>query len=141
MKLSYTTYKTDGEVLNIKFSGPFPQKFRNKLKEIDFVYSRSTMCWSGRKYHNKAIEIAEEICSYDFDAPDYNPKYKDTLCWVCKNSVLASNAPCSWVSKFEPVDGWNAVPTYDKKTVSNLTKDPSSPQSYLVISCPLFDPD
>ena len=140
MKLSYITTEENG-LLSIKFSGAFPQKLRNKLKSIGFVYSRSTLCWSGRKHHEEAVKIAEEICSCDYDDPEYNAKYKDTLCWACKNSILGSFSPCPWARKFEPVENWYAVPIYDRKTGSALVKNPGEPQSYCVISCPMFDPD
>ena len=46
---------------------------------------------------------------------------KVTLCWVCQNCF----GGCSWSSDYTPVEGWKA-----KKT----------PTSYLVLSCPSFDP-
>lgn len=46
---------------------------------------------------------------------------KVTLCWVCQNCF----GGCSWSSEYIPVEGWKA-----KKT----------PTSYLVLSCPSFDP-
>lgn len=44
-----------------------------------------------------------------------------TLCWVCQNCF----GGCSWSRDYTPVEGWKA-----KKT----------PNSYLVLSCPSFDP-
>ena len=61
---------------------------------------------------------------------------RGTLCWRCKKAV----GRCAWTEldsskkvRFEPVPGWVAV------------KSPGIPgrksESYLVLSCPEFDPD
>lgn len=65
-----------------------------------------------------------------------NAESRGTLCWRCKKAV----GRCSWTGldsskkvRFEPVPGWVAV------------KSPGMPgrksESYLVLSCPEFDPD
>ena len=65
-----------------------------------------------------------------------NAESRGTLCWRCKKAV----GRCAWTEldsskkvRFEPVPGWVAV------------KSPGMPgrksESYLVLSCPEFDPD
>lgn len=65
-----------------------------------------------------------------------NAESRGTLCWRCKKAV----GLCAWTEldsskkvRFEPVPGWVAV------------KSPGMPgrksESYLVLSCPEFDPD
>ena len=65
-----------------------------------------------------------------------NVESRGTLCWRCKKAV----GRCAWTEldsskkvRFEPVPGWVAV------------KSPGMPgrksESYLVLSCPEFDPD
>lgn len=65
-----------------------------------------------------------------------NVESRGTLCWRCKKAV----GRCAWTEldsskkvRFEPVPGWVAV------------KSPGMPgrksESYLVISCPEFEPD
>ena len=65
-----------------------------------------------------------------------NAESRGTLCWGCQKAV----GRCAWTEldsskkvRFEPVPGWVAV------------KSPGIPgrksESYLVLSCPEFDPD
>lgn len=59
-----------------------------------------------------------------------------TLCWTCRKAY----GKCSWTEvdytkkgwpiRFEPVNGWNAIPTKNEKYTS-----------VLVVSCPEYDPD
>jgi hypothetical protein len=59
-----------------------------------------------------------------------------TLCWTCRKAY----GGCSWTEvdytkegwpiRFEPVKGWNAIPTKNEKYTS-----------VLVVSCPEYDPD
>lgn len=59
-----------------------------------------------------------------------------TLCWTCRKAY----GKCSWTEvdytkkgwpiRFEPVKGWNAIPTKNEKYTS-----------FLVVSCPKYDPD
>lgn len=59
-----------------------------------------------------------------------------TLCWTCRKAY----GGCSWTEvdytkkgwpiRFEPVKGWNAIPTKNEKYTS-----------FLVVSCPEYDPD
>ena len=51
----------------------------------------------------------------------------ETLCWNC---AKACGHECPWAERFEPVQGWDAIP------VKSRTAD-----SYIVISCPLFSRD
>ena len=53
----------------------------------------------------------------------------DTLCWRC---IKSANNGCSWSERFEPVEGWTAVPT--KIKFCDYTDD-----SYRVIDCPEFE--
>jgi hypothetical protein len=58
------------------------------------------------------------------------------LCWTCRKAY----GKCSWTEvdytkkgwpiRFEPVKGWNAIPTKNEKYTS-----------FLVVSCPEYDPD
>ena len=65
-----------------------------------------------------------------------NAESKGTLCWRCKKAV----GRCAWTEldsskkvRFEPVPGWVAVKS------PGMTGRKS--ESYLVLSCPEFDPD
>ena len=58
-------------------------------------------------------------------------KTKETLCWTCKNAC----GKCSWSKGFEPVDGWDAIPT--KIKVSIETNEYTD--SYFVKNCPLYE--
>lgn len=53
---------------------------------------------------------------------------EQTLCWECKNAC----GGCSWSKNFEPVAGWNALPTTLKSCSGRIE------QSYLVRSCPKY---
>lgn len=53
---------------------------------------------------------------------------KPTLCETCENSV----GRCSWSSRFEPVEGWEAIPT-------KVAVDKRYEQSYCVLSCPEYE--
>ena len=57
--------------------------------------------------------------------------YKDTLkyslCWTCRNAC----GGCSWSRDFQPVKGWEAVPTYH---ISNG----EHANSFHVYKCPLY---
>lgn len=50
-----------------------------------------------------------------------------TKCWTCKNAC----GGCSWSRDFQPVPGWNAVPTFHPSNVGNEN-------SFHVISCPEY---
>lgn len=65
-----------------------------------------------------------------------NAESRGTLCWRCKKAV----GRCSWTEldrtkkvRFEPVPGWVAV--------KSLGIPGRKSESYLVLSCPEFDPD
>lgn len=65
-----------------------------------------------------------------------NAESRGTLCWRCKKAV----GRCSWTEldsskkvRFEPVPGWVAV--------KSLGMPGRKSESYLVLSCPEFDPD
>ena len=55
---------------------------------------------------------------------------KLTLCWSCQRAVKE----CPWSANFEPVDGWDAVPTKIMGPVGPIP-------SFHVKSCPLYEPD
>lgn len=62
--------------------------------------------------------------------------YERSLCWKCKKSCpKAGEKGCSWVENLEPVSGWDAeqhvLPSRGEKYKV----------SYMVRSCPGFDPD
>lgn len=65
-----------------------------------------------------------------------NAESRGTLCWRCKKAV----GRCSWTGlysskkvRFEPVPGWVAV--------KSIGIPGRKSESYLVLSCPEFDPD
>ena len=65
-----------------------------------------------------------------------NAESRGTLCWRCKKAV----GRCAWTEldsskkvRFEPVPGWVAV--------KSLGIPGRKSESYLVLSCPEFDPD
>ena len=65
-----------------------------------------------------------------------NAESRGTLCWRCKKDV----GRCAWTEldsskkvRFEPVPGWVAV--------KSLGIPGRKSESYLVLSCPEFDPD
>lgn len=61
--------------------------------------------------------------------------YVNTICWECKWAT-GLEGKCPWAGKGKPVKGWKAKKTKIKSASSNwVTK------SYIVIKCPLFDPD
>ena len=53
----------------------------------------------------------------------------DTLCWRCAKAI---NNGCSWSERFEPVQGWTAVPT-------KINCEYYMADSYRVIDCPEFE--
>lgn len=57
-----------------------------------------------------------------------------TLCWNCKNAV--GSTMCSWAKDFKPVVGWQAIRNDLKSTPGG-----GMVISYIVLCCPLFDPD
>ena len=65
-----------------------------------------------------------------------NVESRGTLCWRCKKAV----GRCAWTEldsskkvRFEPVPGWVAV--------KSLGIPGRKSESYMVLSCPEFDPD
>lgn len=61
---------------------------------------------------------------------------KDTLCFSCQNAVPNKEKclGCPWSESFEPVEGWNAMPT-------TLSESDGIIDSYLVLECPMYIPD
>ena len=57
-------------------------------------------------------------------------RHLETLCWDCKRA----DKMCPWSINFEPVPGWDAIPT---KIMAPYGTIPS----YHVRRCPLFIPD
>lgn len=57
-----------------------------------------------------------------------------TLCWKCARATAAPGLACSWSrhDDFCPVEGWEAVPSY------NDNNSPENRCSYTVFACPLF---
>lgn len=67
-------------------------------------------------------------------------KRVDTLCWDCENAV--NGKKCPWVGSFTPVEGWEAIPDlvwYNTPLVGGVVRHEQ--KSYIVLSCPLFQPD
>ena len=60
----------------------------------------------------------------------YKPKHK-TLCWECEWAG-GKDKKCPWACKFEPVPGWEAVPTKIQTTDRIV-------DSFDVYACPLFE--
>jgi hypothetical protein len=58
-------------------------------------------------------------------------KHPPTLCWKCKKA--SGGLGCEWASRFEPVKGWDAVPT-TIPLQNGLRAD-----SFCVKSCPKFE--
>ena len=54
-----------------------------------------------------------------------------TLCWDCEWAA-GKDGKCPWASRFEPVPGWNAIPT-KVRTTERLV------ESFDVYDCPLFE--
>ena len=78
-------------------------------------------------------DTAKKFCSLSCKAKarkKTTKKRRETLCWTCKNAV----GGCSWSKNFEPVKGWEAIPT---KVRGNLEIDEWL-DSYMVISCPKY---
>ena len=58
---------------------------------------------------------------------------KETICWDCKRAT----GYCAWSKSFKAVKGWKAVPT----KIQRVTPPYDTIDSYLVLECPLFEPD
>lgn len=75
-----------------------------------------------------------------------NNKYEhlSTLCWCCAN---ATNDGCEWSADFEPVPGWEAIPTKINSKVliqlpnGQLKNKDRLVDSFKVIKCPKFIED
>lgn len=61
----------------------------------------------------------------------FTPK-QPTKCWECEWAA-GKNGKCPWATKFEPVPGWEAIPT--KLLVSGRQKI----DSFIVVECPEFE--
>jgi len=59
---------------------------------------------------------------------------RETICWECKNAC----GKCSWSSRLEPVEGWDAKPT---KVVDYAAGKKVITDSFKVKHCPLFAKD
>ncbi len=57
--------------------------------------------------------------------------HQETLCWSCVNALKR----CPWSISFEPVVGWDAVPTKVKAASSKYEA------SFFVRDCPMFEAD
>ena len=58
---------------------------------------------------------------------------KETICWDCRRAT----GFCAWSKSFKAVKGWKAVPT----KIQRVTPPYDTIDSYLVIECPLFEPE
>ena len=75
-------------------------------------------------------------------------QFPETICWYCRNAVPDreedNTKGCSWSRRFEPVEGWTAIPTvmrlaYRERAKHNRRKTEDT--SFIVLHCPLFVPD
>lgn len=64
---------------------------------------------------------------------------KSTLCWKCKWATGLENK-CPWASKGQAVKGWKAK-RRDMVVANNGACEEYVIESYIVIKCPLFEPD
>ena len=62
-------------------------------------------------------------------------KTKDTLCWHCAKCT----GHCCWSSHFQPVKGWDAIPT--KIRTRDFLGNLNVIESFKVIKCPEFEND
>lgn len=62
-------------------------------------------------------------------------QYKPTLCWGCQRAAGLLMKTCPWAYRFEPVDGWTALPT------NVYIESSRAASSFYVTECPLFKPD
>lgn len=60
---------------------------------------------------------------------------KTTLCWKCRKATNPKGSNCEWAGKFQPVKGWEAIPTRLK------AKGKGYISSYQVVKCPKFEAD
>ena len=133
--LKYTTNVQDGK-LYIKFKEPVSARYRSKLKDLGFDYIRSKRCWCGTQHCVEAIQLVKDAYGYS-----QNPSSNSTLCWKCDHSDKGNISFCPWVNRFKPVDGWEAEPSYDKKSSYLKGATAVEPFSYTVINCPMFTTD
>ena len=64
------------------------------------------------------------------DKPPENNRHMQ-LCYSCKKAC----GGCSWSKKFEPVEGWTAVPTI----IRNGFRNHQDTQSYKITACPEYE--
>lgn len=89
---------------------------------------RKVICrYCGKEFTTRT---ARQYCSVYCSAIANSVKAKDTLCWSCEKCTGGSD--CPWANRFEPVEGWDAVPTKIKMTPEKES------DSFKVLSCPLF---
>lgn len=63
-----------------------------------------------------------------------NKDYQETICWLCNHSIPDTNdRGCPWSILGEPVEGWDATPTYIYQNGESLAR------SYCVHKCPRFE--
>lgn len=60
------------------------------------------------------------------------PNKRATLCWSCARFC----GRCSWSARFDPVEGWKAIPS-----VISLGPGRSKQKGYTVIQCPEYERD
>ncbi len=71
----------------------------------------------------------------------------ETICWYCRNACPDreedNTRGCSWSRHFEPVEGWVAIQTklkYYYRLDPRHKRTKFDDTSYVVKSCPLFEP-
>ena len=60
---------------------------------------------------------------------------RETLCWQCEWAT-GKDKKCLWATKFEPVEGWTAIPT---KVRADKFSRHTVIDSFIVCDCPLFE--
>jgi predicted nucleic acid-binding Zn ribbon protein len=75
---------------------------------------------------SKKKDTHSKECSKVYRAMNKEKKQKDQLCWSCANAT----GGCSWSSKLQPVEGWNAIEVMVKE------KDGYAFRTYKIMSCP-----
>lgn len=122
--------KKYGEYLYIEFNKRPPGKVKDALKEIGFVFDFRYRAWKSKskKAQKEGVLIADAAVK---EAIRKKQQRGMTLCWGCANCYNG----CSWSRKFEPVDGWKAIPTSKGVTYGDRKKEV---KSFFVVECPEF---
>jgi hypothetical protein len=88
----------------------------------------------GRWFYTKAevdeiVRVYEENQKRGYDVRGHKKGRPGSICWGCAKAC----AGCSWSKNLTPVPGWEAV--------ESDAKYKSFDKSYIVLSCPEYEPD